>query len=907
MREISIASQMNLEKSYVKAIFKVLKGVAHRRCARDMRKSHLHAWRIRTENSRARATMQRAFRLLLKITTRKLLVLFENWAWEAGRMRRLDRLCHLHATGTATKTEQQISRSLLRTSAGRAVPRLRRLGLYLAVWKNEAWTRQDAWSRRILQRFLKHRVVAQWNRKTVEASCIRRKITCRLVSRLHTAGQDAMRRFLEKWARLREEKMARLLMVCRAKRKTCAKLSNLAFDELLKTASDSRMSRKFVIHVVRVLMKTIVSRCVEDWRDRVYLQQTQRVSLEIAGKIRQRCLSSTMRVCLDAWVDACLVAREMVAKNLRASIIVRRHLMHGIRNCWSTWVQFRAGKHRVKRKVGKILMNLVLRCFSAWLDFVEIHRHDMQKRLKAEKVTRRILFHNMVVCYWIWTRAVQESKAFAHLEKQSEKTLRRKCGEWTAHCFYCWHDFYLCQRGTRMRFQDFWVRWNHQLVKKAFEFLVEEVRASRSLHRVMLKIFGRRYSSITGSAFARIKAVCLARRDLVWRSKKLVAWQYQHLFRSLASPQNGGIDISSLSFDIDAMQWSIANTRCLLFVFGHLRTLMRHNRRISSLAARLLSTTIAAAMRAFQEQVRLLKHQKRMRAVLLHRRASSVLSTVVLVWRDGVYNCHRRARRFHDVLESFALKRQSKVVRAWLHFLLLQQNLRDTCRLLAGVTRRVFLRQCFGSWRETACNRRNRRECVMDVSERAGRRMLQKYLEAMTCVARNKMWVLSVLKTCHVYRCARELRPVLREWARSSTGSRLRAAGRARLQARVCRWVLAHSFNTWRLVPGSKKHLLGILNTCSVYLRACLQRSCLREWGRRSCGSRWRAVAGQRLKMQMVCRGLRSTLHHWCDYCGVHTGVCACFLPDAASVPCTLLFMCCLQTYMVTVRVCTCA
>lgn len=214
MREISIASQINLEKSYVKMLMKVMKGVARRRFFRETTRNHYHAWRRRTDNTKSRFVLQRAFRLLLKVTTRHVQTVLESWAWEAGHTRTFDRKCHVFAMRRAwaeqtTTITSSSSRNLLGASAGRAVPRLRRLRVHLAAWKGEAWTQQDQWRQRILQRFLAHRVLSAWGNKTFENSCIRHTVTRRLVSKMHTAGQERMREAFVEWHReaKREQKV----------------------------------------------------------------------------------------------------------------------------------------------------------------------------------------------------------------------------------------------------------------------------------------------------------------------------------------------------------------------------------------------------------------------------------------------------------------------------------------------------------------------------------------------------------------------------------------------------------------------------------------------------------------------------------------------------------------------------
>ena len=101
MREFSIVEKVNLEKSYVRILMKVLKGMADRQFARRMQHCHYHKWRQKTENRILRPVLQRAFRLLLKITMHQLRTMFVNWSWEAERKRCLDRMCHLFATGEA--------------------------------------------------------------------------------------------------------------------------------------------------------------------------------------------------------------------------------------------------------------------------------------------------------------------------------------------------------------------------------------------------------------------------------------------------------------------------------------------------------------------------------------------------------------------------------------------------------------------------------------------------------------------------------------------------------------------------------------------------------------------------------------------------------------------------------------
>ena len=368
MREITVASQIHLEKRYVKVIMKVLKGVAHRRFERDSMRNHYHAWRHRTERKQSRTVLQRVFRLLLKVTVRRLHIIFDNWAWEAGHTRGLDRKCHVLALGstwveqTATITSA-VRQTLQGASAGRAVPRLRRLRASLEVWKARSWTKHDAWRHRLLGRFLAHKVIRAWRNKVLDHLRIRRTVTLRLVSKLHTFGQELAREALLEWAHNHAQR---------------------------------RQSRRAVVSVVRMLIKATMVRCMARWVEWVCDQDVKRRDLINASKILRRMLVCQKRQHFHLWEQVASDSKAQMQLELAANKYVQALLFNTKReHCsrWMEWVKGKAAEKRdlkktdgfLRRVLGMLMKISMVRCFQLWQQLVSENMAQMQLELSANK------------------------------------------------------------------------------------------------------------------------------------------------------------------------------------------------------------------------------------------------------------------------------------------------------------------------------------------------------------------------------------------------------------------------------------------------------------------------------------------------------------------------------------------
>jgi len=398
MREITVASQIHLEKRYVKVLMKVLKGVAHRRFVRDSMRNHYHAWRHRTERKRSRAVLQRVFRLLLKVTVRRLHIIFDNWAWEAGHTRGLDRKCHVLALGstwveqTATITSS-VRQTLQGGSAGRAVPRLRRLRSTLEMWKASSWTKHDAWRHRLLGRSLAHKVIGAWSNKVLDHRRIRHTVTLRLVSKLHTFGQELAREALLEWAHNHARR---------------------------------RQSRRAVVSVVRMLKKQFKKHCFQMWASEAHERRTtliklkrmweksdrQRFALAFHGfhlvtrhhRKRRRAVVSVVRMLIKARVVRCM-ARWVEWAHERRTTLVKLKRMWAKSDRQRFALAFHGfnlvTRHHRKRTIGvcTLLMRVSKRskaCYLAkWLDRTRLRRILTYKAKKILTWQYKRLMHSM--------------------------------------------------------------------------------------------------------------------------------------------------------------------------------------------------------------------------------------------------------------------------------------------------------------------------------------------------------------------------------------------------------------------------------------------------------------------------------------------------------------------------------
>jgi len=418
MREISIASQVNLEKSYVRMLMKVIKGVAKRRFCRETTRNHYHAWRHRTENRTARSVLQRAFRLLFKITTRQVQAVLENWAWEAGHTRTLDRKCHLFAMGQAwgeqtMKNTCTSSRNLFGASAGLAVPRLRRLLVHLVTWKAEAWTKQDLWRHRILQRFLAHKVLSAWANTMLESSCIRHNITRRLVSKVYTAGQELVREALVEWhcGAKQEQKQRRqhAVAVLRCSTRSAYVLQQQGFAVLQNAARGSVVNRKAAMRVVRTLMHASMVHYIHAWIEHSNTSKIQQQQEMRCKRILQRLLWLGEKQSFVRWTEYTSAARENAQKIVLSSKLLARVMMSGATLCWNLWMEYRAvlkTQQQQEMRGNKILRRLLRlgekQSFMRWTEYTSGVRRKAQKIVLSSKVLARIMMQRATLCWDLW-------------------------------------------------------------------------------------------------------------------------------------------------------------------------------------------------------------------------------------------------------------------------------------------------------------------------------------------------------------------------------------------------------------------------------------------------------------------------------------------------------------------------
>ena len=492
MREITVASQIHLEKRYVKVLMKVLKGVAHRRFQRDSMRKHYHAWRHRTERKQSRAVLQRVFRLLLKVTVRRLHIIFDNWAWEAGHTRGLDRKCHVLALGstwveqTATITSS-VRQTLQGASAGRAVPRLRRLRASLEVWKASSWTKHDAWRQRLLGRSLAHKVIRAWRNKVLDHRCIRHTVTLRLVAKLHTFGQELAREALLEWAHNHARR---------------------------------RQSRRAVVSVVRMLTKASMVRCMARWVEWVCDQDVKRRDVIKASKFLRRVLVCQNRQYFHLW--------EQVASDSKAQMQLELAA--------NKYLQALQGKRQCNKK----------HCFQMWASETHKRRTTLVKfkRMweKSDRQRKGIAFRR-------WAGETMEHNRLGRVSKSltQNKSLRILA--------LAFHGFRLVTRHHR---------------KRSIGVRALIMRVSKSSKAWYLAVWLDRTR---------------LRRNLTYKAKKILTWQYKRLMHSMSSLDRG-LDVDTFFLDQSRLKETIAITQCLIRAFGHLRVFVRHTRRTAGLAAR---------------------------------------------------------------------------------------------------------------------------------------------------------------------------------------------------------------------------------------------------------------------------------------------------------------------------------
>ena len=384
MRElhvISIASQLAVEKSVVKMLMKVVKGMAQRRFEREALRSAYRTWRAKAKRLRERALLQGAFRLLLKITTRKIAVLWENWAWEAGHARALARKCWVFAIGRTWHQSQSIASEDSRCQIGQDVgvrarqariSNLRRLQRHLAAWWLEACRDEarDSWRLWLVSRGNKHRVLRAWLNTAVSPS--------------ETINN------------------ARLIVYSTLTR-IPPSVTSLAQNE------------------ARCVRKSALNRL--GWRQHrenmtlqryVFLEWYAHTKAEEARIRQQAEEEEAIAKCQQAAAEA-QTKREMrmeLRANARAIHISMHRNRPKIFGAWTAWIRQRQKERqlelRARRRVARLLMHRTMPCYlGAWTEWVEGRRVERQLELRARRRSHHRKRH---VYFALWIGLVRDSR-----------------------------------------------------------------------------------------------------------------------------------------------------------------------------------------------------------------------------------------------------------------------------------------------------------------------------------------------------------------------------------------------------------------------------------------------------------------------------------------------------------------
>ena len=396
------------------------------------------------------------------------------------------------------------------------------------------------------------------------------------------------------------------------------------------------------------------------------------------------------------------------------------------------------------------------------------------------------------------------------------------------------------------------VTWHHS----------ERKHGTRALRA---RIFG----DIRAFCFHTLLSRVIVRRSLTYKAKKLLAWQHQRFSRSLTPSQNS-IDVDSFSLDAFHLNSSIANTRCLLRVFGHFRLLLRHNRSTSSLAIRILRGTLSNAFWALRNRVKRFKYLHRACLAIVFKRSGFLLHDIFGVWSSAAYQYHRLYHRYKVVIDTMLPKTQRRVLQIWAAQCEKKRGLYDTQSILMRVTRRNMLRKQLRRWIAVSRLLRALSEksavLLRTTLVSATRTALDAWCHAAKCHA----WIDAVLKRASqatnkkienacvdVWYDSTQYSAWLESIVTISTGSSLQKTQ-------------SECFQVWRDCAGYRHWCGSLLTTCLVYRKARTQRSSLREWGRFSCANRCLSASTTKLTLRAYLKVESKCFTLWADYvCGV--------------------------------------
>ena len=421
MRElhvISIASQLAVEKSVVKMLMKVVKGMAQRRFEREALRSAYRTWRAKAKRLRERALLQGAFRLLLKITTRKIAVLWENWAWEAGHARALARKCWVFAIGRTWHQSQSIAsedsrREIRQDVGGRAgqarISNLRRLQRHLAAWWLEACRDEarDSWRRWLVSRGTKHRVIRAWRNTAVspsetindarrivysalirrhpsvtsfaqiEARCVRKSALNRLVWRQHYENMTLQRYVVLEWYAQAKAEEARIRQQAEEE-EAIAKRRQAAAEA--QTKREMQMELRASTRAIHISLHRNRPKHFDAWSEWVRQRQIER-QLEL--RARRRVLQVLMHRTMPCYLGA-----------------------------WTEWVEGRRAERqlelRARRRMLQVLMHRTMPCYlGAWTEWVEGRRADRQLEVRARRRSHHRKQHVYLAVWMEWVREIR--------------------------------------------------------------------------------------------------------------------------------------------------------------------------------------------------------------------------------------------------------------------------------------------------------------------------------------------------------------------------------------------------------------------------------------------------------------------------------------------------------------------
>ena len=566
------------------------------------------------------------------------------------------------------------------------------------------------------------------------------------------------------------------------------------------------------------------------WMEWLQDQAAERSNLKKAGKILRHMLALQEKLCFSIWQRVTSESKAKLRRGLVANRIVQRLALHAQKHCFQMWA-YEAHERRITLvKLQRVWLKSFHRCmdhgFQALAGAVKVRR-------QLQRSSRMIFGHTCKVrlstAFDAFRRAAADNKAFRrksgklqHFVKKSlmRNVLRRIANETLEQNRLERVSMSLIQhKSLRLLATAFHgvriVTWHHRERSTGVRALLLRVTLSRRA------FFFTAWVDSTKQ-----------RRILAYKAKKILTWQYKRLMHTIL-PSEHGLDVDTVSLDHSRLKETIANTWCLIRAFGHLRLLVRQNRRTAGLAARLFR---------------------------------GILGRSFNLWCLAAHQYHRLQHQYAIVIVTMKPRFLRRVFKLWSACLVAIRRLGGIELQLSRVTRRSCSRGALLTWMNFVSEGLMLKSFLKKWTGNRKHKSLQKSWCIWADWGRYKAWLRSVFTTSAGNRQHKTLQKswcIWADWGRYKAW--LRSVFTTSADDRR-REILSETLGRWADWGRYKTWLGSLMNTCFVYRKARMQRNCLREWGRFSCCSKWLAVTANKVQLHTNLRRIAVFVVVWSEY-----------------------------------------